>query len=126
MPSDYPYMDTNPETQIHCYCGQTHELGGFDCDGYFIGYIDDGTCWESVRERDVSITTGRFEEAWNRWNCCGGVLGAEPSPEDFARIYCREIDSIEEAIRECQNRIDPDDILNREVSARIAARAMWN
>ena len=117
---------TSPETSARCYCGQTHELGEYDCWDCFVGWIDGGTCWESVTERDVAITVARFSEAWFLWNRCGGILGTEPNPEAFALEICFEAASIDEAIRECQQAIDPEDWLNQIRRGKMAVAATWN
>jgi hypothetical protein len=108
-------------------CGQRHELGSYDCDGIFVGYIDEeGLSWESCRERDCSITAGRYHDAFWRWNRSGGALGSEPDVREIAERVCREPDSIEEAIRDAERQFDPSDPLCA-LGIRVRAElARWN
>lgn len=76
---------TSPRESGYDTCGVPRSLGEIDSDGVFVGYIcEQGTTWESRREHDEAVTAGRYMDAWNHWNRSGGVLGAEPDPEDFA------------------------------------------
>lgn len=103
--------DSPRELSNRCIdCNARHELGTYDCAGIFVGYIDEeGLAWESCRERDCSITAGRYHDAFVLWNRTGGVLGTEPSARAIAEVICREPDSIEEAVRDAERQFDSSD-----------------
>jgi hypothetical protein len=104
--------------------GVVRELGDTDSMGHFIGWIDtDGSCWESVRERDCALTAGRFREAMSDWNRTGGLLGEKPEARKFAERVCVSPDSVEEAVRDAESWFDPDDSFARIVMAAQAAKA---
>jgi hypothetical protein len=86
----------------------TRSLGDTDSMGHFVGYIDEeGGCWESCRERDLTLTCGRYRDAWYEWNRSGGVLGNKPDARKIAESVCRETASIDEAVREAEGEFDP-------------------
>lgn len=63
--------------------GEVKRLGETDSLGYQVGWIDeDGCCWESVRERDIAIATGRWLDARKEWQA--GVRSRFPSRLLFA------------------------------------------
>lgn len=67
--------------------GEPIRLGDTDEQGYFIGYIDDeGNPWESILERDESVTFGRFDEARMEWH--DGLRKTRPNVWVFALRYC--------------------------------------
>jgi hypothetical protein len=86
--------------------GVPRELGDIDSDGYLVGWIaPDGGCWQSRREHEIAIASGRYLDAWQRWNHCGGALGVEPDAARFVARYCSP-DSEDEALRECTETVD--------------------
>lgn len=101
--------------------GNPVRLGEVDTDGFVVGFIDpDGTCWESITERDVATTCGRFMEAWNDWNRCGGLLGSEPDAYAVAQRECIHPDSVDVAADEALSQIDPEDPVSRAMMHFIA------
>jgi hypothetical protein len=86
--------------------GVWRELGDIDSDGYPVGWIaPDGSCWQARREPEIAIASGRYLDAWLRWNRTGGALGAEPDPAWFVARYCSP-DCEDEALRECAEAIE--------------------
>ena len=101
--------------------GNTVRLGETDGDGFLVGFIGaDGACWESITERDVATTCGRFMDEWNQWNRCGGLLGAEPEAYVVAQRECIHPDSVDLAATEAQSQIDFEDPVSRAMMRRIA------
>jgi len=101
--------------------GNPVRLGETDSDGFVVGFIGaDGTCWESITERDVATTCGRFMDAWNAWNRCGGLLGTEPDASCIAQRECIHPNSIELATAEACSQIDFKDPVSRAMMGRIA------
>jgi hypothetical protein len=85
--------------------GQPVRLGEFDSLGHIVGYIDeDGSCWESLRERDTSTTAGRYEEAMALFR--RGDRTVAPDPDEFAREHCRDPEHREEAAREAREQVE--------------------
>lgn len=95
--------------------GNVVRLGDVDCMGYKVGYIDeDGTCWESCREHDLSVTAGRFHDLWIEWNRSGGIIGPEDAYR-IAREQCHDPDNIKDAAKGALEIADPDDPFNRVI-----------
>lgn len=85
--------------------GQPVRLGEFDSMGHIVGYIDEeGSCWESLRERDCSTTAGRFEEAMTLFR--RGESTVRPDPDEFAREHCKDPGNHEEAAREAREQVE--------------------
>lgn len=111
--------------------GNSVRLGEPDGDGVIVGYIDlDGTTWESLRERDIATTVGRFWDSWLEWNRSGGLLGEQPDPEAVAQRECLDPENQSEAALSAAEQIDPDDPFTREMfrimATRKAQAARWN
>jgi hypothetical protein len=86
--------------------GACRELGEIDSDGHPVGWIAvDGSCWQSRREHEIAIASGRYLDAWLRWNRTGGALGTEPDPARFVARYCSP-DCEDEALRECADALE--------------------
>lgn len=83
--------------------GEPVRLGERDSMGHVIGYIDEdtGSCWESLQERDCSVTAGRYDEALVAWRKAGS-RGAQPDPEEFARQLCKDPANWERAAKEAR------------------------
>lgn len=85
--------------------GKPVRLGEFDSLGHIVGYIDEsGSCWESLRERDCSVTAGRFEEAMTLFR--RGETTVRPDPVEFAREHCMDPAHREEAAREAVEQVE--------------------
>jgi hypothetical protein len=83
-----PYK--SPLPVCHCpSCGHTHILGGLDCFGQPVGYIEhpDGPVYRDRTERDA-ITVGKaWANAFKAWNQTGGMLGHRPDLDALIREY---------------------------------------
>ena len=102
--------------------GQPVDLGGTDSEGREVGYIDEsGLAWESLKERDIATTCGRYLDAWIVWNRSGGVLGPEPDPEEFARQECLDSENIEAATQAAALETNPGDPFT-QMRLRVSAK----
>lgn len=117
---------SSPQSHAPCHCGQIHRLGGTDCHGEQVGWIEDNVTYRDERERDLCRATGRFHEEWRIWNLTGGTLGSEPDKVAIAQRLCRNPDNIDEAVREMVEETDPNDPVNRAIAALAARRASMN
>lgn len=89
--------------------GNAVTLGGRDTDNVPVGFIDgDGLGWESVRERDLAVTAGRYLDAMIAWKRdCGGEIvrrGADgsvtilyPNPWAIAKAVCLDPANVNDA-----------------------------
>jgi hypothetical protein len=107
-------MDGLQRTTGYDIDGTPVVLGDTDSSGRPVGYIDlEGTAWESLQERDIATTCGRYLEAWNQWNKTGGLLGAEPDPWDAALRECYSLENLEAAAQAAAIETNPEDPLTR-------------
>jgi hypothetical protein len=117
----------SPQTDCICtLCGDHHELGGYDCMEEYVGWIEDNTVFESLRERDTIIAGCAWFNDWTKWNACGGLVGTEPNPLPYALRLCRDLDNVEAVIEHCRVCIDPNDMLNRFRSYNVGLRSRLN
>jgi hypothetical protein len=107
-------MDPLNRTTGYDIDGNPVSLGDTDSSGREVGYIDlAGTAWESLEERDIATTCGRYLEAWNRWNRTGGLLGKQPDPREIALRECYDLDNVEVAAEEAARETDPEDLVTQ-------------
>lgn len=101
--------------------GNPVRLGEIDTGGYFVGYIDeDGLCWESVRERDCAIASGRFYDACIDWDR-NGQQGPPPSKYAIAREHCIDPSSVMAAVRSMNRTLGSIDPMTKLLAAVEAA-----
>lgn len=96
-------------------------LGGTDSDGKRVGFIDaDGLCWESVRERDLLLTSARYNDALierkRNPNAPPAVVGY------IARVTCLDKNNRGDAIKYALAMNDPNAPVNRAIAAYVATR----
>lgn len=107
-------MDDLNRTTGYDIDGTPISLGEIDSSGSEVGYIDlEGTAWESLEERDIATTCGRYLDAWNRWNITGGLIGKEPDPWEIALRECYDLDNAEVAAEEAARETDPEDLVTQ-------------
>jgi len=116
LSNDFSFREDGVDSHGNPVC-----LGERDSDGILVGYIDiDGTCWESLEERDVATTMGRFWDQWLLWNKSGGLIGSLPDAMEIAQRECLDPDSVEEAAQAARDQIDPRDPVARMMMVRMA------
>jgi hypothetical protein len=85
--------------------GVCRELGDIDSDGYLVGWIaPDGSCWESRREHEIAISSGRYLDAWVRWNRQAAPWAPSPTPPGSSRHGSPDCE--DEALRECADTVE--------------------
>lgn len=115
MESDRPRF-VGATAGVDCH-GVPVRLGEFDSAGHIVGYIDEdtGSCWESLRERDCSITAGRFDEATARFR--RGEVSVAPDPDEIARQHCIDPANREQAARDAREQLEFYDRLRAALPA---------
>lgn len=80
--------------------GVARKLGDRDSAGYIVGFIDyDGNCWETVAERDRSLTAGRYHDAMCMWERSGSE-GEAPDVRSVAMATCYDAENLDDAIQD--------------------------
>lgn len=85
--------------------GQPVRLGERDSMGHVVGFIDeDGTCWESLAERDSAVTAGVYRRAVEayQWQ----QIPEHPDADAIAQEVCLDPRHYEEAAREAREQLE--------------------
>lgn len=86
--------------------GNPVRLGERDSMGHVVGYIEeDGTPWESLRERDYAVTAGEYRRALLAW-MSGDERFRQPRAEDVARATCIDPQHCEGAAQEAEEQVE--------------------
>lgn len=85
--------------------GEPARLGEFDSTGHIVGYIDDkGNCWESLKERDCSMSAGRYLDEMSNYRA--GRRVSEPDPQVISGSICINPEHVEAAVQECHEQVE--------------------
>ena len=96
--------------------GSPVTLGEIDTDGIKVGFIDQqGLAWESVEERDLALTAGRYQDAIIAWRSSGKPW-AEIDDKGKVSLHCPSATQI--AAETCLSKA------NRSKAARAARKAI--
>lgn len=70
--------------------GNPVAVGDRDTDNVIVGFIDEGgLAWESVYERDLAVTAGRYDDAMTAWKReYGSEMVAKNDDGSFRAIVC--------------------------------------
>jgi hypothetical protein len=99
--------------------GEPARLGEFDSAGHIVGYIDDkGNCWENLRERDCSMSAGRYLDALSDFRA--GRRRTEPDAEVMAKTTCVDPAHVEAAVKECHEQARAFTMLRKANTVRSA------
>lgn len=87
--------------------GNPVRLGERDSMGHVIGYIEeDGTPWESLRERDYAVTAGEYRRALLAWMSGDDERFRRPRAEDVARATCIDPQHCDGAAQEAEEQVE--------------------
>jgi len=67
--------------------------------GHIVGFIDDNyNCWETLAERDGSVTAGRYSDAMIEWE--RDKTKPRPNALEIAKEHCLDADNVPLAVQE--------------------------
>jgi hypothetical protein len=82
--------------------GNRCKLGDRDSMGHIVGFIDDDyNCWETLAERDGSLTAGRYSDAMTEWE--RDKSKPCPNPLEIAKETCLDPENVPLAVEEAKD-----------------------